>query len=77
MEIAHLEGFQRAGKRKARFANRWRHISKILYTYIIELPQLVGGSVMTFLLISNPLAAKHKKHIWPLGGATWLIGYRI
>ena len=43
-----------------------RHVSKILWAYIIELPQLVGGGgcVMTYLhisMISNRLAVNHKK----------------
>ena len=60
------------------FANRWRHLPKILYAYNIELPQLVGGAVcvMTFLHISNRLAVKQKKHISPLGGATYPKYYR-
>ena len=29
-KIAHLEGFQRAEKGITRFANRWRHLPKIL-----------------------------------------------
>ena len=45
---------------------------KIIYAYIIELPQLGGGvCVMNFLHISNRLAVKHKKNVWPLGGAAY------
>ena len=58
------------------FANRWRHLPKILYAYDIELPQLVGVCVMTFLHISNRLAVKHKKHISPLDGTTYQKYYR-
>ncbi len=39
--------------------------------YIIELPEVVGVDIMTFLDISNRLAVKHKKHISRLGGATY------
>ena len=67
----HLKGFQKAGERKNRLANRLRHLPKILYAYNIELPQLVGICVLSFLYISNGLAVKHKKNIWPLDSAIY------
>ena len=50
------------------------------YTYIIELPLLVGVCVMTFLHISNRWVVKRKIHISPLDGASYqkvLLAYNI
>ena len=65
MKIDEDRSFGRLSKtekrKKKRFANKWRHIPKVLHAYIIELPQLVDGRCYDLSPNREPLPVKHKK----------------
>ena len=71
-----FESFQRAGKRRNPICHQVAPDTKNGMPILSSYPHLWGVCVMTFFDISSRLAVKYKKHISPIGGATYRKYYR-